>query len=193
MRTKSLGEFERASARIGRLDVVTRQFQERCASIRRIPIVVDNQDLHPGAGHGSVRLHFDIGRLLCRGSDRQSHDELASTARSVAVRFHAPTVQSHEPAHQRQSDAEPALGASQGCLGLREHLEQSRHHVRGNTNTVIPDRDDDLTSLPSCPQLDVAAGIGILGRIDQKVEKPVPGERRLPEPRPASAVRPESE
>src|ERR1700722_3285227 len=125
MRTESFREFECVAPSISDLDMVAGQFQERCASVGRVPIVIDDEYFEPcacrrTAGHGTLRGRADLSRG--RGcTDGQPHDELAAPAGAVTASFHTAAVQRHETAHERQSDAEPALGSSQDIFRLRKY------------------------------------------------------------------------
>ena len=57
------------------------------------------------------------------------HDEFAAAPESLAAHFDAAAVQRHQALHQREADAEAALGAIDRGVHLREHREQAGHRL----------------------------------------------------------------
>ena len=51
-------------------------------------------------------------------------------------------MQLDQLAHQRQPDAEPALGRAQRAVGLGEQVEHLRQHLRGDADARVAHRDD---------------------------------------------------
>src|SRR4051794_33847729 len=80
--------------------------------------------------------------------ERQADDELAAATGPVAVRLDPAAVQRDQAAAQRQADAQPAAGAGQAAVALRERLEPlRRQQLGGDAGPVVTHPDDDLVAL----------------------------------------------
>ena len=101
--------------------------------------------------------------------ERQTDDELATPIEPLAARCHRPAVQFHEAFHQRQPNADSAVGVLVSGIDLREHFEYLQQHRRCNADAVVAHADDDVRVLQQRMQFDQSARRRILGGIGQKV------------------------
>src|SRR6202044_737154 len=89
VRMEGLGKFEAAQAGVSGLNAVARQLQEHRASIRRVLVVIDDEDLEFRARRRGLRKRFtglDVGGGRLRG---QPHNELAALAWTLTARLYA--------------------------------------------------------------------------------------------------------
>src|SRR5690606_27251625 len=106
-----------------------------------------------------------------RQRQRQAHQELATTARSFTARLDPTTMQPDNAAHQREADAQTALGAVTPAPDLDERVKDPPQHVRWNAHAVIAHRDLHIFSGAPRSQTDVAAAWRVLGGIVEQVRK----------------------
>ena len=99
----------------------------------------------------------------------QPDDELAALAEPVASDLDRALVQRDQLLHQREPDAE-AAGRDRACpVGLREHLEDAREHVRGDANARVLEAHDGLLSLDRRLHPEGALRGRVLDRVLQQV------------------------
>ena len=116
----------------------------------------------PGAGVRVRTARFP------RGKCRQPDHELTPLARARAVGLDGAAVQLDQAADHRQADAQTALGAVQGGVGLGEQVEHPRQHVGRDARARIPDPDRRRVAFPPGRQGDVPA---LPGELDGVVEE----------------------
>ena len=93
----------------------------------------------------------------CRRGHRQANDKLASFAGAFALRIDRAAVQLDEPPHERQPDAQSALGSFQRPIDLSEHVEHVRQRFARNADAVVANDDHDVRSVQLRLDLDPAA------------------------------------
>ena len=74
--------------------------------------------------------------------ERQSDDELRAKARPVAGDPDGSALHLDEPLHERESEAQAALGAMRLLTGLHEHVEDARQELGAIPTPVSRTRDD---------------------------------------------------
>ena len=112
-----------------------------------------------------VREHI---RGFGRGG-RQTDDEFGARSDPVAPHGDGPTVQFHQAADDRETDAQPPLGACDRLPLLHEQFENVRHHLRRDAYPRIAHRHPQLAIGLRRLYPDVAVGRRVLGRIGQEV------------------------
>ena len=103
--------------------------------------------------------------------DGQPHDELRPLARPLASGLDPAAVHLHQPLHQRQTDAQPALRLLQRPVHLGEHLEDAGQLVGGDADAGVPDRHHDVAALPLGGQPDAPAPLAVLGGVVQQIHE----------------------
>ena len=73
-------------------------------------------------------------------------DELASQARPRAVRLDTAAVHLDEPAHDRESDAEPAPRPLQRHVGLDEQVEYVREQLGREADAAVAHANDNFAA-----------------------------------------------
>ena len=73
--------------------------------------------------------------------------------------------------HQRQADAESALGALQGTVHLREHVEDAGQHLCRNADAGVLDPDQHMVALPLGGHPNATALVHVLGSVVQQVRQ----------------------
>ena len=76
-----------------------------------------------------------------------------------------------EASDQVQPEPEPALRAVQRVADLGEQVEDAGQHFGRDAHAVVADPQDHLGPLDGDAQTDLAAVLGILGRVVQQVGK----------------------
>ena len=66
---------------------------------------------------------------------------------AAAFRARRATVHLREPAHQREPDAQAAMGAVQAALALHEEVEDARQQVLGHAYAVVGDAQHGFAAL----------------------------------------------
>ena len=99
---------------------------------------------------------------------RQRDEKFASPPDARTARLHA-TVQAHQSFDQREADSQPSVGPLRLCFDLREHVEHARQHVRRKPDAIVAHVDHDGLRLDAVAERDVAAVVGVLGRIGQEI------------------------
>ena len=143
--------------------------QKQCQAVRRILVVVHDEDPAP---QGAVRLRLiarGLGRTADFGRSWQIDAEFAASPGACAVRFDAASVQLRQSPSQGETDPEAALGAGACRLHLREHLEEPGERLRSEPDSGISHRDDRKVSLSFRAQGNLTAGVGVLARVGQQV------------------------
>ena len=82
---------------------------------------------------------------------------------------HAAAVHFHQPANDREPDAEATPGAFVRGVRLSEQLEDARQHVRGNADARVLDANDGMAGFRLGRDEDAAARLGKLGRVVDQV------------------------
>src|SRR5262249_40172231 len=75
-----------------------------------------------------------------------------------------------EPPHQRETEAEPALGAVEGALRLREEVEDAGHEVGRHPDARVAHAEDTLGADALERDVDPAPGRRVLDRVVDQVE-----------------------
>ena len=125
-----------------------KELQHEGHALGSIGVVVDHEHAarRRGRRHRRGRLGGHPRRRRCRVGGhrhaRQPHDEPAAGHHALAVRLHRAAVHLHDAAHQRETDAQPALRVAAGIVGLREEIEHVRQHVGLNADAVVFYHDD---------------------------------------------------
>jgi hypothetical protein len=120
--------LDRRDALVGRANVVTHQPKEHGEQIRRVPVVVGDEDSQPGDGRfvAARSRHEHVCRFR---HHRKMDDELAALADAFAAGFDPAAMRLDEPTDQRESDPESALGALERAVrlpGLQPNLPSCR-------------------------------------------------------------------
>ena len=131
-----------SDAVVGRADVVAHQPEEHGEQIRRVAVVIGNQDSQPADGLlVAARRRHECG---CRfRHHRKMDDELAALADPLASGLDPAAMLFDEPPDQRESDPEAALGPFERAVRLIEHLEKARQCVWRDADTCILHAHDD--------------------------------------------------
>jgi hypothetical protein len=79
-------------------------------------------------------------------------------------------VQRHEPPREREPDAEPALGALERALALREEVEDALEERGRNPEPVVAHLDDAFVAFSHGPTRRSPAFRGVLGGVVEQVE-----------------------
>ena len=82
---------------------------------------------------------------------------------------HAAAVHLDDLPHQREPDAEPAVGAVEGAVDLGEEVEDVAQHLRRNADPVVAHRDHRLVLLGMELEPDAPAFRGVLGGVVEEV------------------------
>ena len=77
-----------------------------------------------------------------------------------------------QSARERESDAEAAVGAVRGRVALREEIEDPRQPLRGDADAAVSHANLDHLAGPSGGDVDLAAGLGVLGGVVQADRTP---------------------
>src|SRR5207244_6398159 len=93
--------------------------------------------------------------------------ELTPLARAVARGPDGAAVPLHQRADQVQADAQPALRPG---VGLYEEVEDVRQDLRGEADPVVAHAQDEFAAVAPGLDPNVAARIGVLGRVRQQVD-----------------------
>src|SRR5256714_2650953 len=141
LRVECFRALESYWARMRDGDFVSLEAQQSRERSRGIDVVVHDQYALRTAGL-ACRRGDGFGRGNVR--QRQPHDELAARAGAVASCLDRAAVQLDETAHQREPNAQTALGAVERGVPLHEDIEHAREGVRGDAVAVIADADPDL-------------------------------------------------
>ena len=164
---------------MGDLYLVAQNVEHHRQALRRVLVIVHNQDTPPGETDGVHVVRRDRLRGFQPGGPGQAHHELAPLTRSRTLGFNAASVHLDQPLHQHQPDAEPALCAIQGEIDLHKHIKDSRQHLPGNAGAVIPDANSDPFVVAPGRHPDVPARTGVLGGIVQQVGEDLSQPRRV--------------
>ena len=78
---------------------------------------------------------------------RKAHHELAAEAQPIAVRGDRAAVHFDDALDERQPDAEAAARSAAGAIGLAEHVEHARQHLRMNADAGVADAHDGVAAL----------------------------------------------
>ena len=78
-------------------------------------------------------------------------------------------MQRHQAANERKADTQPALGPAVGARHLGEHVEHRREVFAVDADAVVAHTDEGGVARVAQPQLDGAAGIGVLRRVVEQV------------------------
>ena len=81
----------------------------------------------------------------------------------------ASTMQLHESLHEGEPDTETPLAAVDGRLDLREHLENRGQFLRGDSESCVAHRDDQVAVLLICTETDSPTGIRVFRGICQQI------------------------
>ena len=79
---------------------------------------------------------------------------------ALLMRLHGPSVQLHQKAHQRQPDAQTALGAVERIVDLREEVEDGCELLRGDADAVVAHAEDGLIARPGELEIDFSSVFG---------------------------------
>src|SRR6185312_15996675 len=133
-RGSSLERFRRAKYR---LRDVSREIQDHRQGVRRVDVVIHDENTSLYVGLPRLRFHYLDGM----GNGRQYHLEAGSASRAVAGRAHTSAVHFDEAADHRQPYPESALRAVEGSFALHEEIEDSRQQLRGDPDAIVGDGD----------------------------------------------------
>jgi hypothetical protein len=123
------------------------EFQDRPKHLATICIVLDHKNAKGARYDAGCRSRF---RAHLTGlAERQPDDKLAPPSRALAGDRDAPPVQLDEVPHNRETDAQPALGARYRSLTLCEKIEHARKQVGRNPDTVVSDAQHRVGVLPA--------------------------------------------
>ena len=89
-------------------------------------------------------------------------------------------MQVHEPLHDGQADAEPALRPVQTAVGLCEQVEDARQHVGPNADAVVPHPQRHLILLALDDHVDPPAWLRVLRRVRDEIGDDLHEARRVP-------------
>ena len=121
---------ERAFAVVGNSRVSTHVLDEHCRRIRRILVIVDDQNssFEPAFIGAPLGGSDQLGRR-----QRQLDNELATSPVSFTAAVETSSVKFHQPTREREADAQSGLrGAG---LSLREEIEHTRQQLRRNPDS----------------------------------------------------------
>ena len=107
------------------------------------------------------------GRL--RGGHRQAHGEGAALPRPGTAGAERAAMHQHQPARQRQSDAQAAVGSVRRLVHLAEHLEDVAQVLGGDADAVVADGDLQQRAALRGLHRDAPARWCVLGGIDEQV------------------------
>src|SRR5689334_2232501 len=79
------------------------------------------------------------------------------------------TVEINQAPDQRKTDTEPSRLAVERVIGLREEVEHLWQHVPGDAGAVVAYADHGLLGLLRHADGELAARLGVLGRVVQEV------------------------
>src|SRR5262249_53935757 len=107
-------------------------------ALRRVPIIVDDEDTKPALATAAIDPTVRLLRLWWQTQEnRQAYDELASGAGTVALSLDTAAVHFHQRPNESQANAEPSLRALKRPVHLGKHVEDLRQHVGGNTDALV--------------------------------------------------------
>ena len=135
---------QRVVAVVGLEDDVALRPEHDSVHFPRIGVVVDQQHAVGGARGELVLLGV---RTTARRHCGHSHGKDRALPFALAERFNPSAVQLDQAAHQRETDAQSALRAVDGVLGLDEQIEDAREQLAIDAGAFVRDREHGLTAL----------------------------------------------
>ena len=181
-------DLARAFDRIGRMELhkhfMPEQFDEHSQQARRIDVVIDHQDTQQIAcGTGIFIAILDAALPVVVRQARQDHRHFAAHAHSVTLHRDGSAMQLHQAAHQRQADAQPALGSVGTSFALGEKLEGNALQFAGHADAVVAYAQRQMAVVHQHPQVDPAAvgrvPDGVAQHVDQHLDQPKPVAHHL--------------
>lgn len=168
------GELDRVRAVVRHPDGMAAHAEQLRQAVGRIAVVVDHQHAAPSLGLGGQRFSRLAGR---HGGQWQAHGQFAAQPGPRAGRLRLAAVQLDDAAHQRQPDAQPALGAIDRAFALHEEIEGGGQQ-RGRHADAVVDHAQHRPGLPALllgrllalqDDAHVPAARGVLGGVVQQV------------------------
>ena len=117
----------------------------RLSAASRLSSAIRMRLREQGAGHFATVTLGQLGNAHVTGY-RETDDELAAFAETLAADFDVAAVQLKQSLDERQADAQPALRPFQGRLHLRKHLKQSGQMLGSDPNAGVLDQDHNFAS-----------------------------------------------
>ena len=118
--------------------------------------------------------------LTCAAScERQTDDELAALSRAVAARRDGAAVALDQVAHDRQSDAKPALRSVERLPFLDEQIEDARQHLRRDADPGVAHGQHDVVVDARRANGHHAVRRRVLGRVGQEIRDHLAQARRV--------------
>ena len=144
--------------------------RSRCASASAESLLSSTSRMRRWPGDEADSGLAEATCALRAAPRRQAHGELAAAAGALARRAHPAAVHLDQGAHQRESDAEPAVRAVGRGLGLDEQLEDLRAAAGARCPLRCREREIDSSSpRSSALEPDPSAGLGELGGVVQQI------------------------
>ncbi len=149
LRPELLGQRQRLRAVVGDAQVVAMHLEQRGQGHCRIDVVVRDQDAQGALPSWPPRRRWRAPASAAAAGEveRQPDDEGAALAGTGADGPHRALVQVDQLAHQRQPDAEPALGVVHVASDLAEHVEHRFQRFGGNADAAVGHRDDGVVAV----------------------------------------------
>src|SRR5258708_2415953 len=101
---------------------MARHLEDRAQAAARVARIFDDQLRAPGRAPGRV---FGCTGFLRPPDRRQPYGELGALARALARHAYAPAMHLDDALHEREADAQAALGALDVLVPLEEQLEHA--------------------------------------------------------------------
>ena len=155
---------------VGAGDLVARAREELGEELADVHAVFDHDDPPALDRLGDDTVAMPRARNDFRDGGQADH-EGAPLAGAVAGDLHRAAVELDDASHDGEPEADAALGAREGAVGLRECFEYAVEHVGGDAHAAVGHADDGFVAVDADRDRHAAAPRRVLDRVRHQVRE----------------------